>query len=50
MEDESNTSNVNCGRPTGSTNKNTQLSLDLKDGAEDEMAILYDAQKKWRIS
>ena len=45
MEDESNTTNSNGGRPIGSTNKNIQLSLDLKDRAKDEMAILYDKQK-----
>ena len=39
-------SNINGGRPTGSTNKHIQLSLDFKDRATDEMAILYDAEKE----
>ena len=46
VEDESNATNSNGGRPIGSTNKNIQLSLYLKDRAKDEMAILYDKQKK----
>ena len=50
VEDESNATNSSGGRPIGSTNKNIQLSLDLKDRAKDEMAILYDAKKKWWIS
>ena len=40
-----NVSNINDGRPTGSNNTHIQLSLDLKDRAKDEMAILYDAEK-----
>lgn len=40
-----NVTDINDGCPTGSTNKHIQLSFDLKDKSEDEMAILYYAEK-----
>ena len=39
-------SNLNGGRPAGSTNKHIQVSSDLKVRAKDEMAILYDAERR----
>ena len=39
-------SNINGGRPAGSTNKHIQLSSDLKSRAKDEMAILYGAERR----
>ena len=39
-------SNINNGCPAESTKKHIQLSSDLKVGAKDEMAILYDAERR----
>jgi len=52
VDNQINVMNINGGRPVGSTNEHIQTSLDLKMRAKDEMAILYDAEKKtkWWIS
>ena len=39
-------SNINGGRPAGSTNKHIQVSPDLKVRAKYEMDILYDAERR----
>jgi LEA14-like dessication related protein len=46
VDNQINVMNINGGRPVGSTNEHIQTSLDLKMRAKDEMAILYDAEKK----